>query len=122
MPRLPLTSLLVPSLFVLTACVRTEPARETRVIIQQPAQASTVALAPNPPPPPHSELVPPPPQGMGPVVWQPGHWMYTGSPGNPWAWQPGQYVSTPSGMTTWVPGHWTQQPNGGWFWMEGHWA
>jgi hypothetical protein len=92
------------------------------VIIQQPAQPATVAEAPAPPPPPHSELVPPPPQGAGPVVWQPGHWEFTGIAGNEWAWQSGQYVPAPAGVTTWVPGRWMQQPNGGWSWIDGHWA
>ena len=59
------------------------------------------------------------PQGMGPVVWQPGHWRFSG---NTWAWQPGQYVPPPPGQTTWVPGRWAQQPTGGWAWLEGHWA
>jgi len=116
--------LVLPLLSALTACYHTEPARETRVIIQQPQPAyqQTVAVAPGPPPAPHSELVPPPPPGAGPVVWQPGHWMFTGVAGNEWSWQPGQYMPPPMGETTWVPGHWTQQPTGGWYWLEGHWA
>ena len=61
-------------------------------------------VAPMPPPPPASELVPPPPQGSGPVVWQPGHWAYTGVPGHPWSWVSGQYVTPPPGGTTWTPG------------------
>ena len=52
-----------------------------------------------PPPPPHAELVPPPPQGVGPEVWQPGHWNYTGVAGNPWVWVGGQYVPAPAGST-----------------------
>ena len=94
--------LILPALAVLGGCVRSEPARETRVIIQQPPQQyqQTVSVAPGPPPPPRSELVPPPSPGMGPVVWQPGHWMFTGVAGNEWAWQPGQYTPPPQGQTT----------------------
>jgi len=107
----------------LGACYRSEPQRDTRVIIQQqPQPQQTVALAPGPPPTPRAELVPPPPQGTGPVIWRPGHWVYTGIAGNEWSWQPGQYMSPPVGETTWVPGHWVQQPNGGWYWVDGHWA
>ena len=96
MPRMRLGMLLAPALIGLSACVTT--------------------------PPPHSELVPPPPPGAGAVVWQPGHWLFTGAPGRDWSWQPGQYVPPPMGQTTWVPGRWQQQPTGGWSWLEGHWA
>ena len=70
-------------------------------------------------PPPQSELVPTPPVDAGPVVWQPGHWLLSGSN---WVWQAGQYVPPPPGETTWVPGRWAQQSTGAWTWLEGHWA
>jgi hypothetical protein len=123
MPRFTAAAVLVPTLFGLSACVSEPPPRETQVIVQPvPQQLATVTAAPGPPPLPHSELVPPPPQGAGPVVWQPGHWLYTDNPANPWAWQPGQYVPPPPGQTTWIPGHWLQQPSGAWTWIDGHWA
>ena len=129
MPRISSVSLLMSVGFGLSACVSVPPARETQVIVQPPAQlppaqpvATMVALSPGPPPPARSELVPPPPQGVGPVVWQPGHWQYSGIAGREWSWQPGQYVPPPVGQTTWVPGRWIQQPTGGWTWLEGHWA
>jgi hypothetical protein len=124
MPRLSSTALIIPALLGLSACIRVPADRETQVIVQPAPQQvqPMVAVAPGPPPAPHAELVPPPPPGAGPVVWQPGHWQYTGIAGHEWAWQPGQYVPPPPGQTTWIPGHWTQQPTGGWTWMEGHWA
>jgi hypothetical protein len=79
-------------------------------------------MAPMPPPPAHSELVPPPPPSGVPMVWQPGHWQYTGLAGNPWYWQDGKYVAVPPGANTWVPGVWQQQANGTWMWVSGHWA
>jgi hypothetical protein len=113
---------MLPALLGLSACVNVPPPHETQVIVQPPQrQVATVMAAPGPPPQPRSELVPPP-QGVGPVVWQPGHWQYTGVAGREWAWQPGQYVPPPLGETTWVPGHWVQQPTGAWSWVEGHWA
>jgi hypothetical protein len=121
MPRRSLAPLALPVLMGLSACVSAPPERNTQIIVQPPP-AQQVLLAPGPPPQPHAELVPPPPQGAGPVVWQPGHWLFTGVPGRAWSWQPGQYVPPPVGQTTWVPGHWAQQPNGQWAWMEGHWA
>jgi YXWGXW repeat-containing protein len=122
MPRIVPAAALTSALVALSACVNVPPPQETHVIVQQPAQPATALIAPGPPPAPQAELVPPPPQGAGSVVWQPGHWMFTGMAGNPWSWQPGQYVPPPMGQTTWVPGHWAQQLSGGWVWMEGHWA
>jgi hypothetical protein len=106
---------------VLSGCVREEaPPRAAQVIVQQPAQQQAVAtVVPGPPPPPQSELVPTPPVDAGPVVWQPGHWLLSGSN---WVWQAGQYVPPPPGETTWVPGRWAQQSTGAWTWLEGHWA
>lgn len=110
-----------PALVALSGCGSSPPPQTTQIILQQPAQTATVA--PTPPPPPHSELVPPPPASSGPVVWQPGHWRYTGMAGNPWYWEGGRYVSVPPGSTTWVPGTWIQQAGSGmWTWQEGHWA
>jgi hypothetical protein len=125
MPRLSSITLIIPALFGLSACVTEQvPApTQTQVFVQPPApQAMQVAVAPGPPPPPHAELVPPPTQGSGPVVWQPGHWQFTGAARNPWSWEAGQYVPPPPGETTWIPGRWMQQPTGGWSWTEGHWA
>jgi len=122
MPGLRLAVLMGSALAGLSACASTPPPRETQVIVQTPQPAQQVVVAPGPPPPPHSELVPPPPPGAGAVVWQPGHWLFTGAPGRDWSWQPGQYVPPPMGQTTWVPGRWLQQPTGGWTWLEGHWA
>jgi hypothetical protein len=115
--------LVLPGLLVLASCGEPPPPQPTQVIVQPPPQVQVVPnMAPMPPPPPHAELVPPPPPGAGPVVWQPGHWSYTGFAGNPWAWDGGQYVPAPPGETTWVPGRWAQQPSGGWVWLGGHWA
>ena len=81
-------------------------------MVMQPPPPTMVPPPPTasvPPPPPHAELVPPPPQGVGPAVWQPGHWDYTGMASNPWSWQGGHYVRPPNGETTWVPGQWSQR-------------
>jgi hypothetical protein len=118
--------LIVPTLTLLAgaASVTQAGAQSVQVVTPMPVQtqAPSVVIAPNAPPPTRVETIPPPPPGAGPVVWQPGHWQYTGTPGRDWAWQPGQYVQPPYGQTTWIPGHWAQQPNGAWTWVEGHWA
>lgn len=124
MPRIATATALGCALIGLSACGGSPPPRETEVIVQPAPQPQPVMamVAPMPPPLPHAELVPPPPQGAGPVVWQPGHWEYTGMAGHEWSWQPGQYVPPPPGETTWIPGRWAQQPNGSWAWLGGHWA
>ena len=121
MPRIHELCLATSVLAALVGCAPQEPQRTTQIIVQPPVgQVPTDSLvAPGPPPPPQAELVPPPSPGMGPVVWQPGHWRFSG---NTWVWQNGRYVPPPPGETTWVPGQWAQQTTGGWVWMEGHWA
>jgi len=49
-------------------------------------------VQPFPPvPPPLAEAQPPAPfSSVGQMIWQPGHWLWTGAD---YAWQPGQYVS-----------------------------
>ena len=92
----------LPALALLAGCVATAPPpTPTQIVVQQPP--SQVMLAPGPPPPPNAELVPPPPQGAGPVVWQPGHWRYTGIAGAQWAWVQGQYMPPPPGMSILAP-------------------
>jgi hypothetical protein len=90
------------------------PQASTVIVAPVPPQVATVAPAPVAPmpPPPQSELVPPPPPGSGPVVWQPGHWAYTGVLGNPWSWVSGDYVMPPPGGTTWIPGQWEETSSG----------
>ncbi|HVB66698.1 MAG TPA: hypothetical protein VNE67_02445 [Acetobacteraceae bacterium] len=127
MPRRYYAFLVLPAALALGGCVTTnEPAqpRSATVIMTQPAQpqATTVAPAAPPPPPPQAALVPPPPQGSGSVVWQPGHWTYTGSPNQPWSWVDGRYVSPPNTQqATWIPGQWVQDTSGSWMWNAGHW-
>src|ERR1700745_4085424 len=97
MARIGTAAASVAALLGLSACVNVSAPRETQGDVQTPPQQATAFIAPGPPPAPHSELVPPPPQGAGPVVWQPGHWMFTGMQGDPWSWQPGHYGTPPPG-------------------------
>jgi hypothetical protein len=120
--RVPVSAFLaLPALLALAAC-GSPPPQTTQIIVQPQPRMETADVAPVPPPPPHSELVPPPPTGSQPMVWQPGHWQYTGAAGNPWFWADGKYVAVPPGSTTWVPGSWQQQSGGSWLWVQGHWA
>lgn len=54
----------------------------------------------NPPPPlpaPMTESIPKPPVSAVPLIWQPGHWDWTGSG---YGWIPGQYKSRRRTMAT----------------------
>jgi len=87
----------LPLAAALGACVATTSAPPPQTtLVMPPTQTAAAPLAPTPPPPPETELVPPPPPSGVATNWQPGHWRYTGTPGNPWSWQRGQYVAVPS--------------------------
>jgi hypothetical protein len=86
------------------------------VLLSATAMAqSTVVIAPAAPPAIREEVVPPAPTAD--VVWQPGHWSWSGSQ---YVWVNGVYVARPRPQVAWVPGHWDQSPNG-WAWVDGYW-
>ena len=79
-----------------------------------------VAAPPPPPPappPPQAETIPNPPVTDVPLVWQPGHWNWTGAA---YAWQPGVFVPRDGHSNMFMPGFWQQTP-GGWSWVPAHW-
>jgi len=80
--------------------------------------ATTPAGPPAPIPQPMAETVPPPPVSPVPLMWQPGHWDWTGSS---YVWIPGQYVSTAGHSATWMPGYWDASGSG-WVWRPAHWV
>ena len=47
-------------------------------------------------PPPMAETIPKPPVSPVPLIWQPGHWDWTGSS---FVWVPGQYVDRGAGAS-----------------------
>ena len=73
---------------------------------------------PAPIPPPMAEAIPNPPVSPVPLMWQPGHWDWTG---NSFVWTPGQYVESAGHGGTWMPGWW-QQTGAGWVWQPAHWV
>ena len=83
-------------LFLLAACAGQEPA---------------------PVPPPMAETIPKPPVSAVPLMWQPGHWDWSGSA---FVWAPGQYVDAAGHSGTWMPGWW-EKTDSGWVWRAGHW-
>jgi hypothetical protein len=73
---------------------------------------------PYPPVPPvMSEVVPKPPVTAEPLMWQPGHWDWTGSG---YVWAKGQYVPAAGHGSLWMPGWWSRSP-AGWTWVPPHW-
>ena len=83
------------------------------------------ACAPRPSAPPFPpvpalivEILPKPPVSHLPLLWQPGHWDWTG---NGYVWIPGEYVPRGSHTDLWMPGYWGATPEGGWAWQPAHW-
>ncbi len=87
--------------------------------LQLAQSTPTIIIAPAAPPPIRAEVVPPPPAGESTrVIWQQGHWAWTGTS---WVWIAGQYVTPPAAKVVWDPGHWVQQSDGTWRWVDGQW-
>jgi hypothetical protein len=80
--------------------------------------ASTMAN-PNPPVPALlPDPMPKPPVTAEQLVWQPGHWDWTGSG---YAWSQGQWVPAAGHGGLWIHGWW-MQTGGGWAWQPPHWT
>lgn len=81
--------------------------------------SQTVGANPYPPvPPPIAETIPKPPVTAEALVWQPGHWNWTGSG---YEWAQGQYVPAAGHGNLWMPGWWTHTSSG-WQWQPPHWT
>jgi hypothetical protein len=73
---------------------------------------------PYPPVPPLvSDIQPKPPITAEPLMWQPGHWDWTGSA---YTWAKGQYVPAAGHGSLWMPGWWSRTQTG-WEWIPPHW-
>jgi hypothetical protein len=76
---------------------------------------------PNPHPPVPAlipETMTKPPVIAEPLLWQPGHWDWTGSG---YTWAPGQWVPAQGHGPLWMPGWWSHS-SGGWVWQPPHWT
>ena len=78
----------------------------------------TTIATPPPVPAPLSENMPKPPVSPEALLWQPGHWHWTG---NGYTWQPGEYVPAAGHGPLFQSGYWAQTPSG-WAWQEAHWT
>jgi WXXGXW repeat (2 copies) len=77
------------------------------------------ASAPYPPvPPPMTEVEPAAPISADPVVWQPGHWIWSGSA---YVWAPGVWILAAGHGALWQSGYWTMV-NGAYVWVPAHWT
>ncbi|MGA8197963.1 MAG: hypothetical protein WB902_31895 [Acetobacteraceae bacterium] len=70
------------------------------------------------PPPPMTETIPNPPVTATPLIWQPGHWDWTGSA---YVWSAGEYVARAGHGDLWMPGFWEKTPSA-WVWHPAHWV
>lgn len=92
----------------LAGCVQPPP---TAVVIANP-------YPPVPAVPATAGFVPKPPVSATPLIWQPGHWEWTG---NAYAWIQGRWVERAGHGTLWQDGFWSNV-NGVWTWIPGHWV
>jgi hypothetical protein len=77
-----------------------------------------LAPIPAPIPPPMAETIPKPPVSPTPLMWQTGHWDWTGSA---YVWVPGQYVTAEGHSNVWLPAFW-EKTEAGWVWHPAHWG
>lgn len=70
-----------------------------------------------PVPPVPAERVPPPPPSRSTLIWQPGHWDWTGQT---YVWVPGAWVDRAGHGPLWQDGFW-QDTNSGPVWVPAHW-
>ncbi len=70
---------------------------------------------PVPPIPPEQVLAPPP--SRTPLIWQPGHYDWTGVA---YIWTPGAWVERAGHGTLWQDGFWQPGPSES-TWIPGHW-
>ncbi|HVZ09831.1 hypothetical protein [Rhodopila sp.] len=83
------------------------------------AGCAVPAASPYPPVPALlPDPVAPPPLTSEQMIWQPGHWNWTGSG---YVWAPGQWVLAAGHGQLWMPGWW-QQTGSGWAWQPAHWT
>ena len=96
-------SLMLAAALALSACV---------------SVTDNAAQNPYPSPPPNpTEVIPKPPVSEAPLVWQPGHWDYTGSG---YVYQSGKWVLREGHGTLWQDGYWAAT-NGTLAWIPAHW-
>ena len=84
-----------------------------------PSSPPTVAAVPPYPkvPVPLDEAMPKPPVSGEPLIWQPGHWDWTG---HEYHWSGGRWVLRAGHGGMWQDGYWDLQ-NGQWLWIPAHW-
>jgi hypothetical protein len=75
------------------------------------------AGAPPPVPPLQPEVMGKPPVTTTPLIWQPGHWDWTGGG---YSWAAGSFMPSAGHGNLWMPGYWAQG-DGGWVWQPAHW-
>ena len=64
-----------------------------------------------------AETIPKPPVSPTSLIWQPGHWDWTGSA---YVWIPGQYVGQADHGGLWMPAYW-ERTESGWVWHPARW-
>lgn len=68
-------------------------------------------------PSPRAEQVPAPPRSSVALIWQPGHYDWTGTT---FAWTPGEWVERAGHGTLWQDGYW-RRAGDSYAWVPAHW-
>jgi hypothetical protein len=83
------------------------------------AIAGCQQVPPYPPvPPTRVEIMGKPPVTETALIWQPGHWDWTGAG---YEWVPGSFVPRGGHSDLWMPGYW-EQAGQAWRWVPAHWV
>jgi hypothetical protein len=83
------------------------------------AGCQVVSEPPYPPiPPVRVEVMGKPPVTETLLIWQPGHWDWTGAG---YQWVPGGYVPREGHGNLWMQGYW-EKSDIGWRWQPAHWV
>ena len=105
--------LVIASLTLLAGCIEdTTPPPQDQIGVQS-------TIPPYPPEPAlPTEDVPLPPVSGQPLIWQPGHWNWTG---RTYVYKGGRWVIRSGHGTMWQDGYWTREDNQ-WVWIPAHWV
>lgn len=85
-----------------------------------PPPPNTTGANPYPPVPvAQVDPIPRPPVSAVPLLWQPGHYDWTGSG---YAWTQGVYIPRDGRSGQWQQGYWRRDADLSWHWVPAHWA
>ncbi len=102
-----------------TGAVMTRSILPAALLLLLGLSACQSSYPPYPPvPEPRVEVMGKPPVTETLLIWQPGHWDWTGAG---YEWIPGGFVPRGTHSDLWMPGYWDRTDQG-WRWVPAHWV